>query len=146
VTGAARNCELTLKHGNPALLFDLDGDQLSALATSLESYLRGRALQVVEDADGALALRALADLSGELEGLAATEMAGSVRLSECELRWAAEAVALYLAERDFDAYQPPEVRARIVLLWPLSELLRELTVAMRRTLREPARSTSLPAC
>jgi hypothetical protein len=72
VTGAARNCELTLKHGNPALLFDLDGDQLSALATSLESYLRGRALQVVEDADGALALRALADLSGELEGLAAT--------------------------------------------------------------------------
>jgi hypothetical protein len=145
VIGAAGNCELTLKDGNPALLFDLDGDQLSALATAVEGYLRGRAVQVVENADEALALRALADLAGELEGLAAPELAGSVRLSERELRWAAEAVALYLAERDIDAYQPPEMRARMALLWPLSELLRELTVAMRRTLREPARAASLPA-
>jgi hypothetical protein len=145
VTGTARNCELTLKDGQPALLFDLDGDQLSALATAFESYLRGRAVQVVEHADGALALRTLADVSGELDRLAAAGLAGSLRLSERELRWAAEAVALYLAVRDVDAYQPPEMRARIALLWPLSELLRELTVAMRRTLREPARATSLPA-
>ena len=144
VIGTARNCELTLKHGDPALLFDLDGDQLSALAAAFESYLRGRALQVVEDADGALALRALADVSDELERLAAMELAGSVRLSERELRWAAEAVALYLAERDIETYQPPEMRDRIALLWPLSELLRELTVAVRRTLREPARAASLP--
>ena len=122
----------------PVAVFDLSREQTQALADALGFYHRRRFAGGELDADSALAMYAVAGVSDQLAPLAAAAAHSTVRLDVAGVGTLAEAVSLYLAERDIDAYQPSQERTRLDLLRPLAEPLLDLVVELREAERELA--------
>jgi hypothetical protein len=112
-------------------VFDLSDAQTAAVHDALTFYQRHRFAPGELDAEGALAMYGVAAVHDQLADLAAAGGHATVRLDAVGLAVAAEAVALYLAERDVESYQSPEERQRIDLLRPMVEPLAELAADLR---------------
>jgi hypothetical protein len=115
----------------PLAVFDLSRAQTQAVADALAFYHRRRFASAELDADSALAMYAVAAVSDQLAPLAAADGHSTPRLDETGVAILAEAVSLYLAERDTDDYLPPEERERLDFLRPLGEPLLDLVVGLR---------------
>lgn len=115
----------------PLAVFDLSRAQTQAVADALAFYHRRRFASVELDADCALAMYAVAAVSDQFAPLAAANAHSTARLDETGVGILAEAVSLYLAERDVEDYLPPEERERLEFLRPLGEPLLDLVVALR---------------
>jgi hypothetical protein len=122
-------------------VFDLSREQTRAVADALGFYHRRRFAAGELDADSALAMYDVAAVSDQLAPLAAADGHSTPRLDATGVGILAEAVSLYLAERDVDEYLPPEERARLDLLRPLSEPLLDLVVELRKAGHQPAQSS-----
>jgi hypothetical protein len=120
---------------------ELAAPEARALADAVSFYLRRRfGAAELELAAKALSLRALTGVSDRLGALAETGLGGRLMLTEQELRGAREALCLYVAERDGDAYQPPEERERLAELHAMNEPLGDLLARLPAT---PAAGTLL---
>jgi hypothetical protein len=124
----------------PVAVFDLSREQTQAVADALGFYHRRRFAPGELDAESALAMYAVAAVSDQLAPLAAADGHSTPRLDATGVGILAEAVNLYLAERDVDDYLPPDERARLDLLRPLSEPLLDLLVEMREAADQLAAS------
>ena len=137
------NKEITVESragaSTPVVVFDLSGAQTRAVADALAFYHHRRFATGELDADSALAMYAVAAVSDQLGPLVAADGHSTPRLDAPGVGILAEAVNLYLAERDDDEYQPPEERGRLELLRPLSEPLRDLVVELRAAEQRLAR-------
>jgi hypothetical protein len=127
----------------PVAVFDLSEQQLNAVGDALSHYHRLRFAGRELDADGALAMYAVGAVCDQLARLAAGGGHATVHLDTIGVGAVAEAVGLYLAERDVDSYQSPEERRRIELLRPLPEPLIDLIVGLRAAERRVGSSSSL---
>lgn len=140
------NKEITVESrsgaSTPVALFDLSREQTGAVADALGFYHRRRFAGAELDADSALAMYAVAGVSDQLRPLAEADGHATVRLDAIGVGIVAEAVSLYLAERDVEGYQSPEERSRIELMQPLREPLLDLIVE----LREAERRLRLDGC
>jgi hypothetical protein len=125
---------------SPVAVFDLSREQTQAVADALAFYHRRRFAAGELDADDAVAMYAVAAVSDQLAPLAAADGHSTPRLDVTGLGILAEAVNLYLAERDIDEYLPPEERDRLDLLRPLREPLLELVVQLREAAAQLAAS------
>jgi hypothetical protein len=115
----------------PVAVFDLSRAQTQAVAEALAFYHRRRFAPAELDVDSALAMYAVSAVSDQLAPLAAADGHSTLRLDETGVGILAEAVSLYLAERDVDDYLPPEERDRLDFLRPLREPLLDLGVELR---------------
>ncbi|MFL5910105.1 MAG: hypothetical protein ACJ768_05990 [Gaiellaceae bacterium] len=115
----------------PLAVFDLSRAQTQAVTDALVFYHRRRFASAELDADCALAMYAVAAVSDQLAPLAAANGHSTPRLDETGVGILAQAVSLYLAERDVEDYLPPEERDRLDLLRPLGEPLLDLAVELR---------------
>jgi hypothetical protein len=138
------NQEITVESrtgaATPVAVFDLSRAQTQAVADALAFYHRRRFAVGELDADSALAMYAVAAVSDQLAPLAAADGHSTPRLDEIGLGILAEAVSLYLAERDVDDYLPAEERSRLDFLRPLREPLLDLGVELREAARRLATS------
>jgi hypothetical protein len=138
------NQEITVESragaATPVAVFDLSRTQTQAVADALAFYHRRRFAAVELDADSALAMYAVAAVTDQLAPLAAADGHSTPRLDETGVGIIAEAVSLYLAERDVDEYLPPEERTRLDFLRPLSEPLLDLVVELREAAQRLAAS------
>jgi hypothetical protein len=112
----------------PVAVFDFSRQQAEAAREAISFYQRHRFLGVELSADSALAMYAVGAVRDQLAADAGHTV---VRLEAIGLAALAEAVGLYVAERDGDSYQPPEERERLEMLRPLREPLRDLLVELR---------------
>lgn len=129
------NQEITVESragaATPVAVFDLSRAQTRAVADALAFYQRRRFATVELDADSALAMYAVAAVSDQLAPLAEAGGHSTPRLDEAGVGILAEAVGLYLAERDVDEYVPSDERVRLDFLRPLSEPLLDLAIELR---------------
>src|SRR3954468_20383178 len=150
------NQEITVESRSGAAravaVFDLSRAQTQAVAEALAFYHRRRFATVELDADSALAMYAVAAVSDQLAPLAEADGHSTPRLDEAGVGILAEAVSLYLVERDVDDYMPPDERARLDFLRPLGEPLLELAAELREAesrlatsgCRDPAPAAARP--
>jgi hypothetical protein len=138
------NQEITVESrggaATPVAVFDLSREQTRAVADALAFYHRRRFAAVELDADSALAMYAVAAVSDQLAPLAEADGHSTPRLDATGAGILAEAVSLYLAERDVDEYLPSEERARLDFLRPLGEPLLDLVLDLREAARQLATS------
>jgi hypothetical protein len=144
VEGMLVNKEITVDSRagaeTPVAVFDLSREQTQTLADALAFYHRRRFAHGELDADDALAMYAVAAVSDQIAPLVAADGHSTVRLDSIGAGILAEAVSLYLAERDVEGYQSPEERTRLDLLRVLNEPLLDLVVELREAERELATS------
>jgi hypothetical protein len=97
----------------------------------------------VEDADRALALRAVVAVHDQLEDLGGEEsQGGPITFREPQMALLAEVAMTYVAERDADGYQDPAERERLATLRSLSGPLFDLVAAFAGA-REEAKAEGL---
>lgn len=112
-------------------VFSAGPDRRAALADALSWHVSRRFQAESLEADKVIELRAagaLADRIDEHRGLEGAV----VRLNADQARLLIEALWSYIAERDIDAYQPPEERARIAELAAMADPLFDLVAELDR--------------
>lgn len=117
--------------GRAVAVFSAGPGRRAALADALSWHVSRRFQAESLEADKVVELRAagaLADRIDEHRGLEGAV----VRLNADQARLLIEALWSYIAERDVDAYQPPEERARIAELAAMADPLFDLVAELDR--------------
>jgi hypothetical protein len=122
--------QLVAEDGRAVAVFGLDAERRAALADALSWHITRRFQSGELDADAVLDLRAAGVLADRLDEHRGVDGMAPVRVNADHVRVLIEAAWAYIAERDVEAYQPPEERERIASLValtdPLFDLLGEL--------------------
>jgi hypothetical protein len=122
---------LVPENGRAVAVFSARPERRAALADALSWQVNRRFQAGSLETDNVLELRAagaLADRIDEHRGLEGAV----VRLNADQARLLIEALWAYIAERDVDAYQPPEERARIAELSEMADPLFDLVADLDR--------------
>lgn len=118
--------------GRAVAVFSAGPERRAALADAL-SWQVNRRFQAEElEADNVLELRAAGALADRIDDFRGREGAAPVRINADQARLLIEALWAYIAERDVDAYQPPEERARIAELASMADPLFDLVAELDR--------------
>jgi hypothetical protein len=121
---------LVADEGRAVAVFTAGAERRAALADALSWQLTRRFQAGALEAEGVVEMRAAGALADRIDEHRDVEAKSSIRLGAAEARLLIEAVVAYVSERDTEAYQPPEERARIAelstVLDPLFDLVLEL--------------------
>jgi hypothetical protein len=113
-------------------VFDLTSTQVTAVADALAHHRRTRFAGADLSTDDVLHLRALTVVAEQIDALATQDGHAVVRTDAAAAASLAQAVSVYLQERDVDGYQSPEERERLAALRDLADPLVELACELRR--------------
>jgi hypothetical protein len=121
---------LVADEGRAVAVFAAGAERRAAMADALSWHVTRRFQAGALEAEGVVELRAAGALADRIDEHRGVEAKASIRLDVDAARLLIEAVVAYVSERDTDAYQPPEERARIAelsaVLDPLFDLVLEL--------------------
>jgi hypothetical protein len=121
---------LVADEGRAVAVFAAGAEQRAAMADALSWHVTRRFQAGALEAEGVVELRAAGALADRIDEHRGVEAKASLRLNADQARLLIEAVVAYVSERDIDAYQPPEERARIAelsaVLDPLFDLVLDL--------------------
>src|SRR3954452_20942100 len=121
---------LVAEDGRAVAVFAAGAEQRDALADALSWHLTRRFQAGALEAEGVADMRAAGVLADRIDEHRGVEAKASIRLGADDARLLIEAAVAYVSERDTEAYQPPEERARIAelsaVLDPLFDLVLDL--------------------
>jgi hypothetical protein len=121
---------LVADEGRAVAVFAAGAERRAAMADALSWHVTRRFQAGALEAEGVVELRVAGALADRIDEHRGVEAKASLRLNADEARLLIEAVVAYVSERDIDAYQPPEERARIAelsaVLDPLFDLVLDL--------------------
>jgi hypothetical protein len=121
---------LVPEDGRAVASFTAEPGPRAALADALSWHVNRRFQKDALEADMVLQWRAAGALADRLDEFRGVEGRAPVRLDAEQARLLIESASGFLAERDVEAYQPPEERARLAelsrLIDPLFDLVAEL--------------------
>jgi hypothetical protein len=123
---------LVPENGRAVAVFSAGAERRAALADALSWHVSRRFQADSLETDDVIELRAAAALADRIDEFRGAEGAGAVRLNADQARLVIEALWAYIAERDVEAYQPPEERTRIAELTGLADPLFDLVAALDR--------------
>src|SRR3954453_3256881 len=113
-------------------VFTADAERRAALADALSWHLTRSFQGDALEAEGVVEMRAAGALADRIDEHRGVEAKASIRLGADEARLLIEAVVAYVSERDTEAYQPPEERARIAELSGVLDALFALVLELDR--------------
>src|SRR3954470_24423827 len=122
--------------GRAIAVFTAGAERRAAMADALSWHVPRRFQAGALEAEGVVELRAAGALADRIDEHRGVEAKASIRLNVDEARVLIDAVVAYVSERDTDAYQPPEERARIAELSAVVDPLFDLVL-------EPARADEM---
>lgn len=125
----------------PSAVFDASAEQLQACSFAASAHLRWRFGGEDLDVAATLAMRALVTVGDQLAGLVEGGGHGTMIVDGEGGALLHESVSSYLTMRDLESRQSVEERARLAILRPLLDDLRELCAAL-----EEARGSDQPLC
>lgn len=123
---------LVADEGRAVAVFAAGAERRAALADALSWQLTRRFQAGALEADGVAEMRAAGALADRIDEHRGVEAKASIRLGAEEARLLIEAVVAYVSERDTEAYQPPEERARIAELSDVLDSLFDLVLDLDR--------------
>jgi hypothetical protein len=118
--------------GRAVAVFAAGGERRDALADALSWQLTHRFQAGALEAEAVVELRAAGALADRIDEHRGVEAKSSIRLNVDEARLLIEAVVAYISERDTEAYQPPEERARLAQLTEVLDPLFDLVLDLDR--------------
>src|SRR3954471_13608339 len=118
--------------GRAVAVFAAGAEQRAAMADALSWQVTRRFQAGALEAEGVVELRAAGALADRIDEHRGVEAKASIRLNADEARLLIEAVVAYISERDTEAYQPPEERARIAELTEVVDPLFDLVLELDR--------------
>ena len=118
---------LVPERGRAVAVFSAGPERRAALADALSWHVTRRFQAESLEAETVLELREAGALADRIDGFRDVEGSAPVRVNADQVRLLIEALWAYIAERDVDAYQPPEERARIAELSAVADPLFDLT-------------------
>jgi hypothetical protein len=118
--------------GRAVAVFAAGAEQRAAMADALSWHVTRRFQAGALEAEGVVELRAAGALADRIDEHRGVEAKASLRLNADEARLLIEAVVAYVSERDTEAYQPPEERARIAELSAVLDSLFDLVLELDR--------------
>lgn len=127
-----QDLHLVPENGRAVAVFSAEAERRAALADALSWYVNRRFQAESLEADTVLELRAAGALADRIDEFRDTEGLAPVRVNADEVRLLIEALWAYIAERDVEAYQPPEERARIAELSRMADPLFDLAAELDR--------------
>ncbi|MEA2469169.1 MAG: hypothetical protein QOE38_167 [Thermoleophilaceae bacterium] len=113
-------------------VFAAGAERRAALADALSWHVTRRFQAGALEAEGVAELRAAGALADRIDEHRGVEAKASIRLHAHDARLLIEAVVAYISERDTDAYQPPEERARLGELSGVLDALFDLVLDLDR--------------
>jgi hypothetical protein len=113
-------------------VFTADAERRAALADALSWHLTRSFQAGALEAEGVADMRAAGALADRIDEHRGVEAKASIRLGADDARLLIEAVVAYVSERDTEAYQPPEERARIAELSAVLDSLFDLVLELDR--------------
>ena len=119
--------------GRAVAVFAAGAERRAALADALSWQVTRRFQAGAIEAEGVVELRAAGALADRLDEHRGVEAKASIRLYADDARLLIEAVVAYISERDTEAYQPPEERARIAELAEVLDPLFDLVLDLDRS-------------
>jgi hypothetical protein len=123
---------LVVDDGRAVAVFAAGAERRAAMADALSWHVTRRFQAGALEAEGVVELRAAGALADRIDEHRDVEGKASIRLNVDQTRLLIEAVVAYVSERDTDAYQPPEERARIAELAELLDSLFDLVLDLDR--------------
>ena len=114
-------------NGRAVAVFSAGPELRAALADALSWHVTRRFQAEALETETVLELRAAGWLADRIDEFRGVEGAAPVRVNADQVRLLIEALWAYIAERDVEAYQPPEERARIAELAAVADPLFDLT-------------------
>jgi hypothetical protein len=123
---------LVVDDGRAVAVFAAGAERRAAMADALSWHVTRRFQAGALEAEGVVELRAAGALADRIDVHRDVEAKASIRLNVDQARLLIEAVVAYVSERDTDAYQPPEERARIAELSELLDSLFDLVLDLDR--------------
>lgn len=125
----------------PNAVFDASAEQLQVLSYAVSAHLRWRFGGEDLDVEATLAMRTLVTVGDQLAALVEGGGHGTVFVDGEGGALLHESVSSYLTMRDLESRQSVEERARLAILRPLPDDLRELCAAL-----EESRGFDQPLC
>jgi hypothetical protein len=123
---------LVADDGRAVAVFSAGAERRAALADALSWHVTRRFQADALDTDTVLELRAAGALADRLDEFRGVEGKAPVRVNADHVRVLIDAASAYIAERDTESYQPPDVRARIAELAGLIDPLFDLAADLDR--------------
>jgi hypothetical protein len=123
---------LVVDDGRAVAVFAAGAERRAAMADALSWHVTRRFQAGALEAEGVVELRAAGALADRIDVHRDVEAKASIRLNVDQARLLIEAVVAYVSERDTEAYQPPEERARIAELSELLDSLFDLVLDLDR--------------
>ena len=123
---------LVADEGRAVAVFAAGAERRAALADALSWQLTRRFQGGALEAEGVVEMRAAGALADRIDEHRDVEAKASIRVGADEARLLIEAVVAYVSERDTEAYQPPEERARIAELSGVLDSLFDLVLELDR--------------
>jgi hypothetical protein len=123
---------LVVDDGRAVAVFAAGAERRAAMADALSWHVTRRFQAGALEAEGVVELRAAGALADRIDVHRDVEAKASIRLNVDQARLLIEAVVAYVSERDTEAYQPPEERARIAELAELLDSLFDLVLDLDR--------------
>jgi hypothetical protein len=117
---------LVPENGRAVAVFSAEAERRAALADVLSWHVNRRFQAESLEAETVLELRAAGALADRIDEFRDAEGKAPIRLNADQVRLLIEALWSYIAERDVEAYQPPEERARIAELAAMADPLFDL--------------------
>jgi hypothetical protein len=118
--------------GRAVAVFIAGAERRDALADALSWQLTRRFQAGALEAEAVVELRAAGALADRIDEHRGMEAKASIRLHADDARLLIEAVVAYISERDQEAYQPPEERARLAELTEVLDSLFDLVLDLDR--------------
>ena len=113
-------------------VFTAGAERRAAMADALSWHVTRRFQAGALEAEGVAELRAAGAMADRLDEHRGVEAKASIRVNADDARLLIEAVVAYVSERDTEAYQPPEERARIAELSGVLDSLFDLVLDLDR--------------
>jgi hypothetical protein len=123
---------LVADEGRAVAVFAAGAERRAAMADALSWHVTRRFQAGALEAEGVAELRAAGALADRIDLHRGVEAKASIRLNVEGARLLIEAVVAYISERDIEAYQPPEERARIAELSDVLDPLFDLVLQLDR--------------
>jgi hypothetical protein len=123
---------LVADEGRAVAVFMAGAERRAAMADALSWHVTRRFQAGALEAEGVAELRAAGAMADHLDEHRGVEAKASIRVHADEARLLIEAVVAYVSERDTEAYQPPEERARIAELSGVLDALFDLVLDLDR--------------
>jgi hypothetical protein len=127
-----QDLHLVPDNGRAVAVFSAEADRRAALADALSWHVNRRFQAESLETETVLELRAAGALADRIDEHRAVEGLAPIRVNADQARLLIEALWAYIAERDVEAYQPPEERARIAELAAMADPLFDLVADLDR--------------